>query len=504
MNKSTLDAARCIQCGACIRICDHEARSYTDDTEEFFSQLKKGRKISLLVAPAIRNTIPQYKNLFGYLKKLGVNLIYDVSFGADITTWAYLKAAQELKISTMIAQPCPVIVSYIQKYEPRLIPFLAPIHSPTLCAAIYLRKVKNIGNELAFLSPCIGKTTEFGDENTGGNVKYNVTVSKLRKYLKEQSVNLAAYPAVSFDDRPCDLGFAFSRPGGLRENVEYYTGGKGWVNQVEGIKEDCEYLEKYLSRVLKHKKTPLLVDILNCKHGCNIGTGMDFEAELDDIDYRINEQKNKFTAAFPEAQESQLFKAFEQSLVLSDYVRKYSDESHQITNAPEDAVEKVFIQLGKTTPESRNINCFACGYGSCRKFATAVANGNNDVSNCINYSRMKLKSGREEFNALFQSLEEQIRNINAGLDSINGTSNGLNSIAMQTKIIAMNARIESARAGQFGRSFAVVAAEIKELAEKSEEFIKMNQVNQNHIVKDIENFEEVVDGIKDKIDRTLQ
>jgi methyl-accepting chemotaxis protein len=75
---------------------------------------------------------------------------------------------------------------------------------------------------------------------------------------------------------------------------------------------------------------------------------------------------------------------------------------------------------------------------------------------------------------------------------------------MQTKIIAMNARIESARAGQFGRSFAVVAAEIKELAEKSEEFIKMNQVNQNHIVKDIENFEEVVDGIKDKIDRTLQ
>jgi iron only hydrogenase large subunit-like protein len=88
-----------------------------------------------------------------------------------------LKAIQEKGIATMIAQPCPVIVSYIQKHKTNLIPYLAPIQSPAMCAAIYLRKYKNVGDDLAFLSPCIGKKIEFTDPNTFGYIKYNVTIA---------------------------------------------------------------------------------------------------------------------------------------------------------------------------------------------------------------------------------------------------------------------------------------------------------------------------------------
>ena len=38
----------------------------------------------------------EYKKVLGYLKKKGVNHIYSVSFGADITTWGYLKYITEL------------------------------------------------------------------------------------------------------------------------------------------------------------------------------------------------------------------------------------------------------------------------------------------------------------------------------------------------------------------------------------------------------------------------
>jgi len=73
------------------------------------------------------------------------------------------------------------------------------------------------------LSPCIAKDTEFSDPNTNNNVQYNVTVIKLKEYLEKRKINLSNYPALDFDNMAPNLGFAFSRPGGLKENVDFYT-----------------------------------------------------------------------------------------------------------------------------------------------------------------------------------------------------------------------------------------------------------------------------------------
>lgn len=94
-NKVKINAEKCIHCGECIKACDHNARDFYDDTEIFFRDLSAGKKISIITAPAIKVNFNNYRNLFGYLKSLGVNLVYDVSFGADITIWAYLKIAKD-------------------------------------------------------------------------------------------------------------------------------------------------------------------------------------------------------------------------------------------------------------------------------------------------------------------------------------------------------------------------------------------------------------------------
>ena len=78
----------CISCGACFDACKHNARSYRDDTESFFEDLKKGEKISLLIAPAFMANYPsEYQKYLGILKNAGINRIFSVSFGADITTF---------------------------------------------------------------------------------------------------------------------------------------------------------------------------------------------------------------------------------------------------------------------------------------------------------------------------------------------------------------------------------------------------------------------------------
>jgi methyl-accepting chemotaxis protein/iron only hydrogenase large subunit-like protein len=400
-NKVRIDADRCINCGHCLDVCDHDARDYYDDTERFFADLRTGTPISVIAAPSIRYNLEDYRNLFGFLKILGVHLIYDVSFGADITTWAYLKALKEYQLDSVIAQPCPAVVSYIQKYAPNLIPKLAPVHSPALCTAVYLRRYVNVTDRLAFLSPCLGKGTEFGDHNTFGIVQYNVTFNKLRDYLEKNHIHLGQYKEHEFDDIGCGLGLTYSRPGGLRENVEYHTNGAVWVKQVEGPGHAYTYLQEYGERIKQQKPLPGIVDILNCLHGCNIGTGTCKKISSDDVDLVMNELKRK---KLKEKSKKTLFKdqyilfqQFDKQLVLGDFMRKYRDDSVLLKNVDysDGEYERVFQQMHKTTEESRKINCAACGFGNCYAFAKSFLNGNNHLDNCINYNRKEVELEKE-------------------------------------------------------------------------------------------------------------
>ncbi len=390
------DPGRCINCGKCIDTCDHGARDYNDDLESFLADLRSGQKISIVAAPALRHNFSNYEKLFGYLKSLGVNVIYDVSFGADITTWAYLKAIKENNIDSVIAQPCPAIVNYIEKYEPELIKKLAPIHSPTLCTAIYLKKYKNISDKISFLSPCIGKTDEFTDPNTENYVSYNITYKKLKEYIEKENINLNSYREYSFEDIGCGLGLTFSRPGGLRENVEHHVKG-AWVKQVEGVPHAYEYLDEYLDDVKANKQIPLLVDILNCINGCNLGTATTKEKSINQIDYETNvlkKQKLKEkTKNLIVKKVYTLFDYFDKNLTLADFTRRYSDKSDKvkIKDPSTNEYNNIYDSLHKKDQKSRDINCFACGYGSCEDFAKAIHNDINHNKNCIYFNKKQLE-----------------------------------------------------------------------------------------------------------------
>ncbi|SDE07345.1 [Fe-Fe] hydrogenase large subunit C-terminal domain-containing protein [Sporomusa acidovorans] len=413
-NKVRVDQNRCIHCGECLEVCDHGARDYKDDTERFFADLEQGTSISLLAAPAVRFNFANYKRLFGYLQSLGVKAVYDVSFGADITTWAYLKAIKEQQLQSVIAQPCPAIVNYVQKFRPELMNNLAPIHSPMMCAAVYLRKYKNIKNKLVFLSPCIGKIDEINEKDTAELVQYNVTYAKLEQYLLQKGVNLAAFPEVDFEELNCGLGLTFSRPGGLRENVEFNTR-DAWIRQIEGPGHTYHYLDEYAKRIREAKPVPLLVDILNCSCGCNLGTGTNKVMPIDDIDYRMNELKQEKIKEHTQTKllkkSYDLFTRFDKELTLADFVRRYEDKSQILKNADDADLEPIFTVLHKTTEEARKVNCYACGFGNCRDFAKAVASGNNHVNNCIDYNRKEVENEKKQLAESHSEVETMLTKV---------------------------------------------------------------------------------------------
>ncbi len=391
-NKISVTEELCIYCAECVIVCDHKARLSRDDTALFFADIARGKPISIITAPSILHNIPEYKRLFGYLKSLGVRFFYDVSFGADITTWGYLRAMEQYSIQTMIAQPCPVIVSYIENFKPELIQYLSPIHSPAVCTSIYMKKYMGVQDSVAFLSPCIAKGVEFSDPNTGGNISYNVTFVKLLKYLEDNNIDLSQYDEVSFDNINGSMGFTFSRPGGLKECVRHYKGESAWIKQVEGIGHVKRYLDTYAQRVKNGKPVPHLVDVLNCMNGCNLGTATTKELDVDDIDYNTNSMKLKvdYDASL------KLFEHFDETLELTYFRRGYTARGHIYKTATEEQLEEAFCSMNKFTEADRSVNCFSCGFGNCRDFANAVALGQNHVNNCFQFARSRLDEQAKE------------------------------------------------------------------------------------------------------------
>lgn len=490
-SRINVDPNRCISCGACFDACEHGAREYVDDTERFFEDLKKGERISILIAPAFKADYPnEYEKALGGLKKLGVNRIISVSFGADITTWGYINYIKKYNYLGGISQPCPAVVGYIERYLPELLPKLFPVQSPMMCAAIYTKKELHVTDKLAFISPCIAKKMEIDDPNNKGYVSYNVTFNHLMKYMKEN--NLFGSPVS--DEIEYGLGSIYPMPGGLKENVYWLLGSDVFIRQIEGERKMYHYLKENADRI-KNSKTPFLfIDALNCEHGCISGTGTDpLVTGNDDPLYHVhdiqesvkkNDKKGVWARfATPEQRLDALNKQFA-GLNLQDYLRTYTDRSKdcKVKEPTDSELNSVFNEMGKTDAASRKINCSCCGYDSCHDMAVAIYNGFNHKSNCVHYlkdlveaEKLEAQQMVEEERArlmqrqegLLHTVEEINKHFDSVSESVKGVTEGNNNNAHQSSEVSKEMALVSEYCDNLRNSVERIKSHLQELIENN-------------------------------------
>ena len=394
---------RCIACGACIDVCKHHARDYYDDTELFFSDLKKGEEISVLIAPSLEARYPdEYGRYINRLKAMGVKRIIPVSLGADICTWAYLRLILEQGHTGHISTSCPAVVSYIEHWAPELIAKLMPVKSPMMCAAVYCRNQLGMKEKLAFIGPCIAKRMEV--DKYPELVQYNITFPKLSRYLHEHGHDAEAADEGSAEegsvrDLKAGLGTFYPAPGGLADNIRWLIGDDVPVRVISGKTYLYQLVARNRDNIFESRMPYILFDALNCREGCIEGTARtDDDSREERGLIEINEIRRKSKDVSPDSPWNPSLSCEERwrnmqrqfsDLKLEDYLTEFQDRSAvcHVSRPTEEEAEAIYISMHKYTPASRQINCASCGYSTCEQMNLAIHNGFNTRYNCVYYEK---------------------------------------------------------------------------------------------------------------------
>lgn len=366
-------AERCIACGNCTIVCSQGAKVYDHSIEAVARLLGKKEECIAMVAPSYVAEFEELgsTDLFaGMLKKLGFDQFYEVGMGADLVAEAYEKLINEGHGKAYINSDCPAIVSYVEKYHPKLIGSLTPVVSPMVATARYIRKHKGGEAKLVFIGPCIAKKDESKE------VDEVLTFAELRTMFASRRIRPSNVEAADFTPPLALKGAGFPVSRGMLQSMNLIGNhvdqrvvvAEGRVNFQEAIRE-------YASGKLGSVQLELL-----CCEGCIMGPGTSPDGKkfirrshvLKHLHQRLEETEG--TGEGVKAEHPQL-----------DLSRTFKKDDQRLGDPLDHEIEEVLRAMGKFTSQD-HLDCGACGYDTCMSHASAITQGLAEVEMCLPYS----------------------------------------------------------------------------------------------------------------------
>lgn len=330
-----IDYNRCTHCGACISVCPVDAITAGDNTLMFLRDLATPNKMVITqMAPAIRVAIGEAfgfepgenieKKLAAGLRKIGVDYVFDTTWGADLTIMEeaaelqerlekYLAGDKNVKLP-ILTSCCPSWIKFIEQNYPDMLEVPSTAKSPmqmfaTVAKEIWAKEKGLSRKEVTSVAimPCIAKKYEASRPEFSMDMNYDVdyviTTRELIKIFQDSKINLKELEDEEIDNvmgEYTGAGIIFGRTGGVieaavRTACENITKKKmdklefealrGWdgfrvcevkidnINLRIGVAHGLKEAGKMLDKIRSGEEFFHAIEIMACIGGCVGGGG---------------------------------------------------------------------------------------------------------------------------------------------------------------------------------------------------------------------------------------
>lgn len=269
---------KCIACGACVYQCPFGAisdKSYIIDVIDCLKRSNNNMnyKVYAVVAPSISSQFKYVKlgQVITALKKLGFYTVIEAALGADMV--AQKESMELVKKGFLTSSCCPAFVSYIKNEFPDLISYVSHNVSPMAMISKYLKN-NDPNCKVIFIGPCTAKKKEIQDEKVKPYVDNVLTFEELQALFDSRNLDITTLEE-DFLDNASYYGRIFARSGGLSDAIS------------QGLKENnitnfnlkavpCDGIEACKIALLKKRKNILdgnFIEGMACIGGCIGGAG---------------------------------------------------------------------------------------------------------------------------------------------------------------------------------------------------------------------------------------
>lgn len=198
--------------------------------------------------------------------------------------------------------------------------------------------------------------------------------------------------------------------------------------------------------------------------------------------------------------------ATEELSAVSEEFAQMFDSMEQVMTNTSDAVDNITsntnVQADKTYDIKAKTDAIATAIDHILQNVEALSHGAQAVSECNRTADRiigELLAISNENSASIESVKEQTEKTNQSVQEIRSVTEIIAGISRQTNMLALNASIEAARAGTHGSGFAVVAEQIRSLADQSQ--ASTEHINQ--IVNDLIENSDISVNITNKVSETF-
>lgn len=264
---ATINNDKCIQCGACVYQCPFGAIVDKSQILDVIEMLKNKEDVYAIVAPSISAQFVSAKmgQVVTGIKELGFSNVIEAALGADLA--AYYEAQELVEKGFLTTSCCPAFVNYINKYYPNLSQYVSHNLSPMAIIG-KLIKERTPNAKTVFIGPCTAKKGEAKLENVKDYIDSVITFEELIALFEAKDVKFKNLPETELFDAS-SFGRSFARSGGVTEAVIQSLKEQNLNFDIKPIACDgIENLKVVLAKANKGLLENNFIEGMVCTGGC--------------------------------------------------------------------------------------------------------------------------------------------------------------------------------------------------------------------------------------------